>query len=670
MKWYTKNFRRHLCDMHIADFDNRFLSEFSADNYFENLKKAKVSAAMIYFQSHLGYCNYNTKTGKMHNAFVGREHEVKKLVDLCRGNGISVVGYYSLIFNTWAADTYPEWEIVHEDGKTNRIKGSRYGICCPNNPDYRKFVYGQIKEMSEEYTVDGMFYDMPFWPARCYCSHCQKRYAEEVGGEIPRRNSPDYDYEKYNNFIKVSKDWMGEFSLWVTEVTKKFFPGVSVEQNYAQAALPVNSLSEKTNDACDYIGGDLHKDAITQSFACKYYYSATHNQPFEYMLSRCTPNLTAHTVTKSRDLLTSYVMLTCAHHGATLMIDAIDPVGTLNSDFYTFLGEVFEEEIPYEKYLTEGKMIADVGVFYHYDARYGNLQGQSHTNYTGTVNAVKNMVRQHVPVGVIASENMPDLNEYKFIILSNPHHLTDEMRNALIKYVENGGTLYFSNTDEKELVKTLVGATYVGYTEESKTYIGAEEGYKDLLLGYGKKYPLPFNCRLPIVKDIEEKYVAAKIVLPFIPSGTKECVSIHSNPPGNPTDIPAIIIKPYGKGIVIWSAAPIENETVIDYGLIMENLVKTYANGEITVKTDASPKVEIVSFKNESKILVSAASLEDTDVATTFPEFKISVKTDKKVMSVKRLPQETDISFSQEKGTVTFTAGALHIFDMYEINFI
>lgn len=654
--------------MHISDFDKRFLSEFSAEDYLQNLKKAKVTAAMIYFQSHLGYCNYKTESGEMHKAFVGREDEIKKLVDLCRSNGISVVGYYSLVYNTKEADKHPDWEILHEDGGTNRKKNNRYGICCPNNPEYKQFVYDQIKEMSEIYTVDGMFYDMPFWPVRCYCKHCQKRYAEEVGGEIPRKNSPDYDPQKYLDFLIRSRDWMGEFSIWVDKITRELFPdGITVEQNCAHAALPVHIYSEKTTLSCDYVGGDLHKDAITNSFACKYYYSATANQPFEYMLSRCTPNLQAHTVTKARDLLESYVMITCAHHGATLVIDAIDPVGTLNPKFYGLLGEIFDKEIPYEKYLTDGKMLTDVGVFYHYESKYQNMQGQSHTNYTGSINATKQMISNHIPVGVIASENVKDLNEYKFIILSNPHHLTEETVSDLIAYVENGGTLYFSNADEKRLFETLVGGRCVGYTAESKTYVGAEPKYEELLLGYNKKYPLPFNCRLPIIKDCDESFVAARVVLPFVPSGTKECASIHSNPPGEPTDMPALIIKPYGKGNVIWSAAPIENEEILDYGLIMKNLVTCYAGGEISLKTTAAPKVETVTFKSEDCIRVSAVSLEDSDVATTYPEFDVSVKTDKAASEVVLLPDRTPIPFTDENGWVSFKARPLHIFDMYEI---
>ena len=40
--WYTNSYRRHLCDMHIDDWDESFLSEFSPEEYYENLKKAKL----------------------------------------------------------------------------------------------------------------------------------------------------------------------------------------------------------------------------------------------------------------------------------------------------------------------------------------------------------------------------------------------------------------------------------------------------------------------------------------------------------------------------------------------------------------------------------------------------------------------------------------------------
>ena len=188
--WYENAWRRHLCDMHIEDWSPEFLSEFNPETYLENLKKAKIQNAMIYFQSHVGLCYYPTKTGKMHRAFRGKEDMVKRLTELCHEAGISVTGYYSLIYNNCEHDRHPEWRMLEQNGKSKRENNSnmfsefannaifRYGLCCPNNMEYRAFVSEQIREMAEYFTFDGMFFDMLFWPHMCYCDSCKARWAK------------------------------------------------------------------------------------------------------------------------------------------------------------------------------------------------------------------------------------------------------------------------------------------------------------------------------------------------------------------------------------------------------------------------------------------------------------------------------------------------------------
>ena len=124
-KWYSDNYRRHLLDMHIEDWDEKFLSEFDPEEYFNNLKLAKIQCAMIYLQSHVGLCNFPTKVSEEHKAFVGND-KMKRLIKLCRENGIKVVGYYSLIHNNRAEIDHPDWKMVEADGKTPREKGGRY----------------------------------------------------------------------------------------------------------------------------------------------------------------------------------------------------------------------------------------------------------------------------------------------------------------------------------------------------------------------------------------------------------------------------------------------------------------------------------------------------------------------------------------------------------------
>ena len=45
--WYNDLYRRHLLDMHIEDWNDDFLSQFSPKDYVCNLKKANINYAMI-----------------------------------------------------------------------------------------------------------------------------------------------------------------------------------------------------------------------------------------------------------------------------------------------------------------------------------------------------------------------------------------------------------------------------------------------------------------------------------------------------------------------------------------------------------------------------------------------------------------------------------------------
>lgn len=664
MKWFEKSYRRHLLDMHIEDWDPGFLSEFSPEEYYENLKTAKVQSAMIYLQSHVGHCYWPTSSGHMHSAFVGRVDSVKRLIDKCRTNGIDVVGYYSPTLNNWLFDRHPEWRAVEAEGSSERF---RKGFCCPNNTDFRKFVLTQIKEMMEYFDLDGMFYDFPMFPCYCYCDSCKERWNKEVGGELPRDKSDS----RWALFERKRQAWIGEWAQLLTDTTKSLKPGITVEQNYAQTALPHMHLAtaEAVNKACDYCGGDLYDTFETQSFTCKFYHAITRNQPFEFMPGRCEPNLTVHTVSKTHDKLELAIMLTCAHHGANLIIDAIDPIGTMDARVYGLLGEIYSSEKQYEPYLT-GKYVADVGVMYALSSR-ANLQGQNFSHYTGTLNTITTMTRAHIPVGIVTTENLDTIGRYPFIVLSNPNRLSEKMLQAIIEYVENGGTLYFSNADESELFKRFIGGKCIGYTESSQTYVGALNGYESSFGGYGLKYPLPFPYRLPMVQDIEDNDVKAKIVLPYTLPTDKKFASIHSNPPGEVTDLPAIIIRSYGKGRVIWSAAPIECMPTYSYRSIMENFVRCYSGEKIHISTNAPEDVELVCFEDDERrfIQINTVAIHNGDVARNCSPFEICYKMQQIPKSVRLMPEGRSIPFEYVDETVCFKTEPLHIFAMYHIEF-
>lgn len=660
--FYSNLYRRHLLDMHIDDWNEEFLRDFSPEVYVENLKKANVNYAMIYLQSHAGLCYFPTKTGTVHKRFEKEPDLIKRVVDMCREAGIRVIGYYSLNYNTREHDKHPQWRAVQENGKSRRENGSegeelafaspkqaRYGLCCPSNLDYRRFVYDQIDEMLEYFDLDALFFDMPFWNHTCYCEHCVKAF----GGTIPADPND-------RALVEFKATVMGQFIQSVTDHVKSRCPDMPVEHNFAGgvAHRSNDGCLEEVAQACDYVGGDLYGDLYNHSFACKFYKNITKNQPFEQMFSRCKPALRMHTLTKTPDEMKTALSSTMQHHGATLVIDAIDPVGTMDSRLYDQVGQLFDFQIPYEPYFT-GEMVEEVGLYY---GMRSVKVGQTITAVTCCANAGKTLIREHIPFGVTGCFH--DLDNYCILAAPVLTALEDKDNQRLIRYVENGGTLYLSGAENAALVETLTGNRFVKMSDEVNVYVAPKPGYEQLFCGFNAKYPLPFEIAAAVTEPGFGEVIAT-LTFPYTKPDDVRFASIHSNPPGVATEIPAVTVSRYGKGKVIWSALPIENMTYQEYRQVFLNLLHIDGKPDYFFTSDAPKHVEITAFKDTGHVTINAVALDEEAVSTPVLPFTVAVKVDAK--AVKLLPSGEEIPFTMEDGYTVFKTRHLRIFDMYDI---
>ena len=673
-KWYTNCYRRNLVDMHIEDWDETFLSKFDPEDYVANLKRAHIQAPMIYLQSHVGHCYWPTETGHMHSAFRGREDMMKRLVDLCHSEGMHVVGYYSLIYNTVEEDNHPEWRIVsRDDGTSSRQRGGRYGLCCPSNPEYVAFVKAQIAEIAAYFDPDGMFYDMTFWPSVCQCEHCKARYLRESGRtELPDGNLPAVDWNDpaWLEFQAMRVRWMGEFAQTVTEETRRLIPGVTVEHNYANAVAGGILLcnTELVNEQCDYTGGDLYGDLYNHSFTAKYYYNITKNQPFEYMTVRCDRSLPVHTNSKTEEHLAVEVMLTAAHHGASFIIDAIDPVGTLDPRVYDRIGRVFQRQIPYEPYF-RGEMVRELGVYYSNLGRY-NTREQRFDNKTCSVALTRTLIEENFAVGIVADTLTGQMDRYRMVFAPHLAATNDRIRADLLTYVQNGGVLYLSGAEDPALLKLLFGAELVRYTEENAVYMAPTAAGQRYFGQFTSDYPFPTEISLPVL-DVQDVTVLATMTLPYTKPTERRFASIHSNPPGVSTDIPALIEKRIGQGTVIWSAAPIENDGRRAQKGIIRALIDGHIDTDLlTVRASAPRQVELVTFRGEGELLISAVDLLCTDELLPVPGFTVAIRGEMPRQITRlggRDGADTAIPFTYQDGRAIFDVENLIMFAMYRI---
>ena len=687
-----RNYREILIDSHIADWNKVFQSKFSPKNYVDMLSLANVSSAMIYVTCHNGICYYPTKIGHQHNNIRGKDI-VGEIIDFCNKKNIIVVLYYSLIYNKWVYDNYPDWRIINAGGIPTGEK-MRYGVVCPNS-GYRDFAVRQINEICSRYEFSRIFFDMTFWPDVCYCRYCEERFKKETGWSLPR--VINWENEKWVTFQRKREEWMKDFAAYCTSEVRKVKPGAGVTHQFSTSlwdwklGVPFDIVDE-----CDYTSGDFYGDSTRHSLACKVFMDMTKTKPFEFFVSRCI-NLYDHTTLKSGELMEAQALQVIGHSGRIIFIDAINPDGTLEKGVFKKIGKIYREVKKYEAELG-GELMQDVGIYFSHESKIslednGKDVAKTGASFSSTdiphfnaiVNTCKTLMGNHVPFGIVSKKDLRNLSKYRLIILPNVMMMDEDEVNAFKDYVRNGGSIYaskftslfdkYKGKKDNFMLSELLGVSYDGITDENVTYIstkgGALKHVTDLTI---------FREQVK-VKLIKGK-VLATLTLPYTnPKDLKKFASIHSNPPGIRTAYPAVVLNEYGAGKVCYVSGELElSETDIHREVFM-NILTILTGNKFFFEVEAPKSVEILVFKHPEKYIINLVNFQNEmpNIPVRDIKVKIRIPSEEKPVKLVLVPENKSCicdtfgrrsckgKFKLNKNILEFIVPELRTFKMYKI---
>jgi len=681
--WPEQVYRRYSVDIHIPDWDPALLSAFDAAEYVGNIARSGAGSLLQYTTSHVGLCLWDTQIGHRHaNMPPGRDF-FGEVVSECRRQGVHPLAYFSLIFDNWNCEHHPDWRILPADGYT-QLNG-RYGTVCPNSP-YREYVFACLREIVARYDIDGMFFDMTFWPAVCYCPHCTARFRAEEGQEPPR--IVNWDDSTWRAWQAARQRWLREFAVEVTNTVKSIKP---ITVNHQFSTIFHNwtlGVPLEMTDACDYVGGDFYGGPAQHSLACKVYDSITRTHPFEFHTSR-TRLYTDHVTVKPLEEIRTEAFVATLHHAALMLVDYINVDGTLNPEVYALLGELNRQRADYEPYLG-GELQADVAIYFDKESMYNPDENGVHVLKLTAVDrcphrdAVVGMARilqqAHIPFGVVTNINLDQLSKYRAVVLPNVLELTSAQADVLREFVQNGGALYASGAssllraEKRFLLEGVLGVRYAGKLGTQVTYLTPALTAAHVKAAIWPQDHLSFAgamIQAEALPGTPGTRVMAQVTLPFVAPEIGTTIgsrfgAIHSNPPAlTPTPHPAIVTNRYGKGRAVWVAAPIEstNEQV-NHKLVLR-LLGDICPAPYCLQVDAHPAVEATLFRQPDKCRAVISLLNLQQQLPQVPvgaKVALPLRSGEQVTRVVRLPNQTDLPYSIENGAVHF---ALDPFDTF-----
>ena len=651
-----------LVDTHVPDWDPVFLSRLNPAEYVDCIARAGFQSLMQYTNSCVGLCLWRTRVGEMH-ANLKRRDLFGEIIGECRRRGLHTVGYFIVNWDNWASEKHPAWRILPADGD-ERIMEGRYGLVCPNTP-YREYAFACLREIVANYPIEGIFVDMTFWPGACYCPACTARFLEEYKAEPPRR--VDWDDPNWRNFQKARQHWMLEFAYALTDTVKKTRPiTVNHQHSLIFTDWTAGQPLEITN-ACDYLGGDFYGGPTQYSMVCKAYTGLTRNIPFEYHTSR-TSDLHDHVTIKPIERLRVETSVATLHSAAQLIIDGINPDGTLNHDVYEVLGKLNRERAAYEPFLG-GKLQADVAIYYDKESMYdpavrGDVSnrgvGEGSCPHRDALMGAGRILREaHLPFGLVTNANLSELRNYRAVILPNVLEMTEEQAAQFGRFVVEGGALYasgpssldrFDRRGPRYLLEEVLGVRYQGKLGTKVTYLTpSDEELRKLI------WPQDHLTHMGPMVQAEAQSgttVLATVTLPFVAPELGQVVgshfaAIHSDPPAlRPGTHPALVINSYGKGKAIWVAAPIEAHNASLNAQMMVYLLKRALPGPYKFEVETHPSVEMTLFHQAEKQRLLAGLLnlqEELPLISVGATVRVLVPSGRRVSVVSHLPDRKAI---------------------------
>jgi len=657
--WYQRGYRRLVLDMHIPDWDPELLSKYDPAAMVRLFKKAGITAIYLEVQSCTGLCLWPTKVGGIHRAAQERDLTAETLKEL-REARLDVCVYYSVVYNNWAFLNHSDWRIVPAatpvtGNNAGKFAGSRYGLCCPNHPEYRAFTMEQIAELLGGYRFDGVFFDMTFWPDICVCDRCRERLLAEAGIEIPK--SIDWFSPEWCSFQDARERWIIEFANELTAASKRVSPGVSVIHNFATALFNWTlGLSCRSSEANDYLVLDCYGDLAQQAMTSKLMIGLTKNHPVDFQTSRCV-SLWDHETMKGTEEMRMAALTSILFGAAMAFIDAINPDGTLNPDVYAALGGINEELSGYEPFLG-GKPVEDVAIYFSSESKMDFAENgkplaeaalwESKFPHKNAILGVCRVLQQaHIPYGIITRKQLPDLDRYK-VYASRCTSLTEtagvRRKDFILADVfgchfagDDLGVMTYLKPLSGPLRKAIAPQTCLGFRHMPAE---SHRGVGMLKLANRAEGKILGTLTLPYAKEWGSVF-------------DQNWTSIHSSPQWRDTDTPSLVGHRFGKGRAIYSAADIEAVDCAANNRLLLHLIKDLLGPRASASADTHPAVWMsVSDQPEKERLVAGflnyqSQLPSVPIAEV--PFTLRPPKGRRFARVKTVPNNKAIKFKTDK---------------------
>lgn len=397
-------------DVHIGERTNQEDIEWY-------LREARPDFVQCDSKGHPGNSSYPTTVGK------AAEHlhtdNLRIWCDTVHKHGLPIYVHYSGVIDDEYTKKHPEDAQRHDNGvATNRI--SLFG----NYVD--ELLIPQVKEMIDNYAIDGLWVDGDCWAVCRDYSDLAKPFLHE-------------DITIYEHNMVMRKAFLSYVKKYVDEL-HAYAPNFKVTSNWAYTSY----IPEKPEVDIDFISGDYPPSDSVHVARYEGRCIAAQNKPWDLM---CWSFELSRWVEKPAVQIMQEAAVVLSLGGGFQLYITQNKDGSARrtcGSRYRKIGTFVRER----EFLFEKKTVAQVGIFYSAESYYRksnifNAAGATEA-LIGTLNCV---LDAQYTANVVLEYQIDTLGEYDIVIVPQWEYISDENKQHLLDYAQKGGNLVIVGTE-------------------------------------------------------------------------------------------------------------------------------------------------------------------------------------------------------------------------------
>ncbi len=430
----------------IYDFGERF----DAAKFAETLADAGVEYVNVFARCNEGFAYYPTKVGVPYPNMTG--DMLGDTVRECHKRNIGVTAYMNASYDHEQAIRHREWTIRNPKiNKSDDWVFDYFIDMCYLSSGYKQYMLDMIKEVKDNYDVDGYFIDC-MGDNVCYCNDCLR--------EMKKRG---IDIDDEAAALQFSKDRRLEFCKEIKAIIGDdkhlFFNMMYTETQGINTHIEIEGLP----------GGQGYDFFLPQVS-----YARNVEKDVLYMTARFQKSWADFGGFKSRAAM-EYDIWDAFMNACDYSIgDHLHPAENPDPHVYKMISEVYHDAERYEKYTDCAKYLPEIAIL---------TTSKCYINKSGR-GAVRMLSELKYNFDII-NENM-DFSPYRVIILPDDILITEKLREKLSQHIKAGKGIISSgrsglNTERTEFAMSEWGVKYDGEDPSNQSYFKMTDTTNEIL---------------------------------------------------------------------------------------------------------------------------------------------------------------------------------------------